>query len=364
MMGITTGPIKQKGVIPMHIGEQIKKLRREKGLTQERLAELLSLSPQAVSRWETGSAMPDLSMVVPLANLFGVTTDCLLGAETYLKDLRRAEYDEAFREYWRHDDKEKNYEIAVRAVAEYPGDMGYLEWLASAEFYHAFDYQDDATFHALLDRSAEHYRLVLESDADSQLKSQARNGLVLALSNGGRKEEAREAAMQEKDEKEREKMLVECLEGEEKRALCQKLADRGLYDLVFYLKISSTDEERYCDLLERLLELLFPDGNYQFYHNTMQYALTGKAFALCRAGRYEEVVPVLRKAKYHAEKMTELSRRGRWAYTSPYFDLRKGEKPVTDSEMTDVDDFQTCLRNNRCFDPLREKAEFQELFEP
>ena len=119
----------------MTFGQTIRTLRRDAGMTQESLAELLSISPQAVSRWETDAAMPDISLLPPLATLFGVTTDRLLGMDTYQKDKRKAEYDEAFHEYWNHDDKEKNYRIAVRAAAEYPGNMEYVKWLASSEFY-------------------------------------------------------------------------------------------------------------------------------------------------------------------------------------------------------------------------------------
>ena len=107
----------------MSFGEKIKNLRHNSNMTQEKLAELLSISPQAVSRWETDVAMPDISLLPPLANLFDVTTDYLLGMDTYQKDLRKAEFDEAFFEYWKHEDKEKNYQIAVKAVAEYPGNM-------------------------------------------------------------------------------------------------------------------------------------------------------------------------------------------------------------------------------------------------
>ena len=59
----------------MTFGQTIKSLRREANMTQESLAELLSISPQAVSRWETDVAMPDISLLPPLANLFNVTTD-------------------------------------------------------------------------------------------------------------------------------------------------------------------------------------------------------------------------------------------------------------------------------------------------
>lgn len=84
---------KIRRIVYMTFGQKIKSLRREANMTQENLAELLSISPQAISRWETDVAMPDISLLPPLANLFNVTTDYLLGMETYQKDLRKAEFD-------------------------------------------------------------------------------------------------------------------------------------------------------------------------------------------------------------------------------------------------------------------------------
>ena len=62
-----------------NMGQIIKRLRKERNLTQEELAEQLNISAQAISKWENGTSMPDISQVVPLANLFGVTTDVLFG---------------------------------------------------------------------------------------------------------------------------------------------------------------------------------------------------------------------------------------------------------------------------------------------
>ena len=54
------------------IGEFLKELRKEKGLTQEQLAEQFNISRRSVSRWETGSNMPDLSMLITLAEYYDV----------------------------------------------------------------------------------------------------------------------------------------------------------------------------------------------------------------------------------------------------------------------------------------------------
>ncbi len=62
----------------MEIGKKIALCRKEAGLSQEALANELNISRQAVSRWETGEAVPDTAKVIQLARIFSVTTDYLL----------------------------------------------------------------------------------------------------------------------------------------------------------------------------------------------------------------------------------------------------------------------------------------------
>ena len=54
------------------IGTFLKELRKEKGMTQEQLAEKLNVSRRTVSRWETGNNMPDLDLLMELADLYEV----------------------------------------------------------------------------------------------------------------------------------------------------------------------------------------------------------------------------------------------------------------------------------------------------
>jgi len=62
----------------MTIGEQIQNLRIQKGLTQERFAEMLEVSRQSVSKWELGQAVPELDKIIKMADIFEVSTDTLL----------------------------------------------------------------------------------------------------------------------------------------------------------------------------------------------------------------------------------------------------------------------------------------------
>ena len=70
----------------MTIGQTIKKLRKNADMTQEELAEMLSISSQAISRWETDSAMPDISLLPSLCNIFNVSADELLGIDIVKQD--------------------------------------------------------------------------------------------------------------------------------------------------------------------------------------------------------------------------------------------------------------------------------------
>jgi len=61
------------------IGKNIKRLRQNKGVTQEQLADVVHLSAQAVSKWENDTALPDITVLPLLADYFGVTIDEIMG---------------------------------------------------------------------------------------------------------------------------------------------------------------------------------------------------------------------------------------------------------------------------------------------
>lgn len=65
----------------MTIGKRIAALRREKGLKQDDLAQMLEVSPQAVSKWENDQTCPDISLLPKLAKILGVTVDELLSGK-------------------------------------------------------------------------------------------------------------------------------------------------------------------------------------------------------------------------------------------------------------------------------------------
>ena len=64
-----------------YIGQRLKTLRKEKGLTQEQLGERLGVSSRSVSRWENGVNLPDFDLLLELCRLYGVSLDELLKGE-------------------------------------------------------------------------------------------------------------------------------------------------------------------------------------------------------------------------------------------------------------------------------------------
>ncbi len=68
------------------LGKRIANLRREKELKQDDLAQMLDVSPQAVSKWENDQTCPDISLVPELAKILGVTVDELLSGKEALME--------------------------------------------------------------------------------------------------------------------------------------------------------------------------------------------------------------------------------------------------------------------------------------
>ena len=103
------------------IGKKLKSLRTAHNLTQEQLANQLGVSFQAISKWETNAAVPDISMFPVLANFYHVTTDELLGVNIRKTDERiRQLCDEVYRleREWK---AAEAVEKARESCKEYPG---------------------------------------------------------------------------------------------------------------------------------------------------------------------------------------------------------------------------------------------------
>ena len=72
-----------------NISAKLSELRAAKGVTQDEVANALSISNKTVSKWENGTSEPDLTMLIALAHYYNVTTDTLLGLEEGKKGMKQ-----------------------------------------------------------------------------------------------------------------------------------------------------------------------------------------------------------------------------------------------------------------------------------
>ena len=78
------------------IGKFIAKLRKEKNMTQNELAQKLGITDRAISKWEIGRGMPDLSLLTPLCEILGVSINELLSGERLEKKNYQEKLEENF----------------------------------------------------------------------------------------------------------------------------------------------------------------------------------------------------------------------------------------------------------------------------
>ena len=76
----------------MSLGERIKEQRKKSGLSQEKVAEFVGVSRQAVTKWETVQSAPSTENLFKLAEIFGTTVDMLLASDEDEKTLRQNKF--------------------------------------------------------------------------------------------------------------------------------------------------------------------------------------------------------------------------------------------------------------------------------
>ena len=167
----------------MSFSTTFKSLRLRRGLTQEDVANALSITSQAVSRWECGTAMPDLSLLPQIAYMFDVTSDHLLGIDI----TRVKEEVEKIRISANDAGKRGNWEDALRILREglkkYPNNYtlmndlaANLTWSASSGFNIGAE-QEKAHY----DEALEIYEYVLGNCTDTETRNSAQFHYIYAL---------------------------------------------------------------------------------------------------------------------------------------------------------------------------------------
>jgi len=173
-----------------NFGEKMKSLRRKRDLTQEQLAERLGVSFQAVSKWETNAAYPDIALFPVIANFYGVTTDELLGVDISKAKEKQQKY---IKDVWELQHQWKlgeMVELARKACLEFPGNhemLDNLSWCLS---------QASGKNKAYLDEAIDISKKILEESTDNGLRNRATARLVYCYNYKGDKDKALEYAMQ------------------------------------------------------------------------------------------------------------------------------------------------------------------------
>ena len=102
------------------LGEKIKSLRKQKNISQEVFANYLGVSFQAVSKWENGYTLPDVTMIPAIASFFGVSTDELFNFNLYEIEKQVEDIcDEAYK--YRISNPEKSEQILRDGLQRFPG---------------------------------------------------------------------------------------------------------------------------------------------------------------------------------------------------------------------------------------------------
>lgn len=339
-----------------HIGDKIKELRRKNNMTQEKLAERLDVSYQTVSKWETGITSPDLSLIVPLARLFKITTDELFCYNENADALRRKELEDEYEATWKSGDLEERYKISERAVKEFPDDMEWLDRFAWAQALCSFGYEDDEEYKRQQEEAIAKFASVIENTTDGEVRASAIHGIVQYLSFRGRNDEAKSyAQMYPKNYPvSADEVLLSCLVGEEKIVHYQGMLDHALIKVINLL--TEKEGEEGVKAAEKIIKIMLPDGNYSYYHCMLSEIYRRRARNGMEASDSDTAAEMLKLALYHGRKYDEYIKGKDTAKSKPFFDhysINVGDVVRTGTTTMEEDVIEFIKRP--LFDPLREK---------
>lgn len=158
----------------MMLAKNIRAFRKERSLTQEQLSEALGVTAGAVYKWESKLSVPELELIIQMADFFDTSVDVLLGYE--IKDNRLEAAIKRLQEYRRNKDWDGLAE-AEKALRKYPHSFQIVT--ESAALYRAFGFDsgDKALFQRALEL-LEQSRLLLPQNEDPQISEQTIYGKI------------------------------------------------------------------------------------------------------------------------------------------------------------------------------------------
>lgn len=144
----------------LYLADKLKELRSKRNVSQEKLAQYLNVSFQAVSKWENGNSYPDITLLPDIARFFGITVDELLCVEKLNEDQLFEEYNVKAGDLFRVGKRDEALAVWQEAYRQMPNNMDVKEMLMSSYF----DADKDKYFREFIELATDIY----SSDADGQ----------------------------------------------------------------------------------------------------------------------------------------------------------------------------------------------------
>ena len=355
----------------MTIGERIKLFRKKNDLTQEKLADYLCVSYQAVSKWECGIASPDLSLIIPLTRVLKVSADELFGLNEKVSDKLEQELEQTYDTTFKNGDLEKRLEITEAAIKEFPGDMKWLNRHAWDVWCVTVSEDDNEKYNQQREKAIKLFKTVIENCDEDEIKCHAITGIVQCL-RGVDNEQAKYYAELYPETKirpqEKEDLIASCLTGDERRKCEQHILD-GYLDTILDKLLWHFDSFYKPDMdarnaAESIIKAIITDGNYQHYHHHLFNIKLRNASDEAFKGNADAAVRFLKETVYHAIEYGKLETKAtKYSFTTALFDKLEYDSGnwCKTGKDTLLDELKDDFLNRTQFNILRERQDFKEL---